>query len=528
MKYESILSKLHGDVWATTPTHHSLLANIVNDKLIKGKLSEAELTEKLFGARAYGANSEVGFGANNRQNSSLIIQVHGTLLAKTPYENVSAVTNTQRLANTFMQAAEDKDVEHVIIDFDTNGGSVQSLSDAAEAARYLASNKKTTAYISGAANSAGYWLAAQFDKIVANPNSTLGSIGVIMSTADTSKRYEAIGIQPIYITSGDKKAAGADGIEFTEDDKDYYQAIVDSSAKEFYTEVANGRGISISEVQSKYGNAAVFTARDALANGLADEVGTFASLNFGTDYLRESNPQYGGFDSVDLEAKNDEANNLKTEEKSERNESNNMDLNKLKAEYPELYENIVRSAKAEAQSEFNATQVVTETTANLESAIADLKAELEEISKERDDFKAIVSQLRSEAKVSLRKQTVAKVFGAHSFPEGFFASNDEKADFFASLQTLALAMSEDSDIDGEINSYISSQVGIFIRGQEAFKKQQEATTKVEPEASLITTDDFAAADYSGFSREAVGNFNSDGAGSIAYDNAFSRSGVRDY
>mgnify|MGYP000140397138 FL=1 len=52
------------------------------------------------------------------------------------------------------------------------------------------------------AASGGYYISAPSDKIYANPNTTTGSIGVIMSGYDMSGLYEKLGIRSVSITSG--------------------------------------------------------------------------------------------------------------------------------------------------------------------------------------------------------------------------------------------------------------------------------------------------------------------------------------
>lgn len=581
---------LHGGRWATTPQHHTFLSSILNDRLINGKLAEAEIKARLKGM-AYGIQAHDGSEVSAKRGKA-IVPVHGTLLPKTRYENVSAVTNTQKLADTFGKLADDDDVDEVLIDFDTNGGSVQSLSDAAEALRYLSSMKKTIGYSSGAANSAGYWLLAQTSRRIANPNATIGSIGVIMSSADTSKRYEREGIKPIYITSGDKKASGADGLEFSAADESYYQEIVDESAKEFYSEVARGLNISVEDVRERYGSARVWTARKAMEVGLVDEVGTFASLGIGTDYLSDSNPQYA-FSDLDLNANKLAETNLGADASNDVIiTEGNIDTVDLKAdtenesESEDAINEVIISEVAEQvanetvevieETVENTTEQTTDTdavedTANIQGEIMDLNkfraenndlyqsivlsaqeeiktklnADFEEVrngmkasndalqtqvdtlTEENDALNAKVASMEESNRIASRKNSAAKVFGSFSFPDGFLATQDEKVSYYANLEQFALSL-PDGDTEEALIGYIKGQTDIYLRGQANAAKEKE----VAEEKPLITDESIGSV-YDAFKQnpydtQASGSQGVQYSDKFSYDNFGQDSGLRKY
>lgn len=117
------------------------------------------------------------------------------------------------------------------------------------------------------AASGGYYVSAASDKIYANPNTTTGSIGVIISGYDMSGLYEKLGIRSFSITSG----ANKDMSEMNEEQVSIYQAMVDESYERFVQIVADGRGMSEEEVK-KLADGRIYTAKQAKANGLVDEI----------------------------------------------------------------------------------------------------------------------------------------------------------------------------------------------------------------------------------------------------------------
>ena len=82
-------------------------------------------------------------------------------------------------------------------------------------------------YMAHYAASGGYLISMAADKIYANPNTTTGSIGVIMSGFDMTGLYEKLGIRYVSITSGDFK----DSSKMTDEQIAVYQEQVD----EFYS-----------------------------------------------------------------------------------------------------------------------------------------------------------------------------------------------------------------------------------------------------------------------------------------------------
>jgi Periplasmic serine proteases (ClpP class) len=111
------------------------------------------------------------------------------------------------------------------------------------------------------------------DKIYANPNTTTGSIGVIMSGYDLSGLYEKLGIRYVSITSGDFK----DSSKLTDEQIAVFQEQVDEYYSKFVKIVAEGRGMSEDEVKT-LADGRVYTADQALGNGLVDEISLYQDM----------------------------------------------------------------------------------------------------------------------------------------------------------------------------------------------------------------------------------------------------------
>ena len=128
-------------------------------------------------------------------------------------------------------------------------------------------------YMAHYAASGGYMISMAADKIYANPNTTTGSIGVIMSGFDMTGLYEKLGIRYFSITSGEYK----DSSKMSEEQIAIYQAQVDEYYNKFVGIVSEGRGMDDAAVRA-VADGRVYTASQALEKGLIDEISLYEDM----------------------------------------------------------------------------------------------------------------------------------------------------------------------------------------------------------------------------------------------------------
>lgn len=177
--------------------------------------------------------------------------------------------------NYLNELKQDSSNKGVFLYFDTGGGGVYesdelylALMDYKEA-----TGRPVYAFFGPMACSGGYYAAMAADKIGANRNSTTGSIGVIISYTNVKGLYDKLGLETVYITSGRNKSMGASDLALTSEQRGIYQAIVDEAYDQFVGVVCEGRGMEQEEVRS-LADGRIYTAQQALENGLIDEVTT--------------------------------------------------------------------------------------------------------------------------------------------------------------------------------------------------------------------------------------------------------------
>ncbi|MDO4260998.1 MAG: signal peptide peptidase SppA [Eubacteriales bacterium] len=160
----------------------------------------------------------------------------------------------------------------ILLYVDSPGGTIY---ESEELYRKLVEYKEETGrpvwtYMAHYAASGGYYVSAPSDRIYANPNTTTGSIGVIMAGYDLSGLYEKLGIRYVSITSGSNK----DSSTLSDEQVAIYQSQVDEAYDRFVEIVADGRNMSDEQVR-ELADGRTYTARQALENGLIDEIGLY-------------------------------------------------------------------------------------------------------------------------------------------------------------------------------------------------------------------------------------------------------------
>lgn len=191
----------------------------------------------------------------------------------------SGLLNTVAGADAIMaqlrEAAEDPSIKAVVLRLDTPGGTAAAAQEISlEVDRLRASGKKVVVSMGDVAASGGYWIASRCDRIVANPGTITGSIGVIMETTDMQGLYEKIGLDSKVFKSGPHKDMGSSAREITPDEQVIFQNMVDDIYGQFVNTVSQGRGMDREQVL-KLADGRIFTGSQALDNGLVDELGNF-------------------------------------------------------------------------------------------------------------------------------------------------------------------------------------------------------------------------------------------------------------
>ncbi len=126
------------------------------------------------------------------------------------------------------------------------------------------------AYAAGTMASGAYYIACAADKIFANRNSTVGSIGVYIQLVNYAGLYEKLGIEGEYVNSGENNAMGNSFGHLTDEQRAIYQSVVDECYDQFVDIVCASRGYTRAEALPIC-DGRIYTAAQGLANGLIDD-----------------------------------------------------------------------------------------------------------------------------------------------------------------------------------------------------------------------------------------------------------------
>jgi len=169
---------------------------------------------------------------------------------------------------------EDDAIKGVIVRINSPGGSVGPSQEIYQELKKLAAKKKVFISAGGVCASGGYYIASAGEKIYANPSTITGSIGVIMEQVVAEELLKKVGIQPNTIKSGKFKDVGSPFRKMQDDERAYFQQILDSIHEQFMKDVAEGRKMPIEQVK-KLSDGRVYTGTQAKELGLVDGIGTF-------------------------------------------------------------------------------------------------------------------------------------------------------------------------------------------------------------------------------------------------------------
>lgn len=165
-------------------------------------------------------------------------------------------------------------IKAIVLRIDSPGGGVvpsQEIHDAVQRVR-TKQNKTVVASMGTVAASGGYYIAAAADRIIANPGTLTGSIGVIMELVNLEGLLKKVGVEGVVVKSGHYKDIGSPFRKMGADDRRILQSVMDDVHNQFIEAVAEGRSLDIAAVRT-LADGRIFTGRQAVDVKLVDELG---------------------------------------------------------------------------------------------------------------------------------------------------------------------------------------------------------------------------------------------------------------
>tara|TARA_Y100001968_G_scaffold315318_1_gene341784 strand:- start:372 stop:1145 length:774 start_codon:yes stop_codon:yes gene_type:complete len=180
---------------------------------------------------------------------------------------------TRKLVLKAIKQVEEREFPALLLRIDSPGGTVGDSQEIHGALlRLREKGCHVVASFGNISASGGVYVGVGAEKIVANPGTITGSIGVILRGNNLSKLLERIGIRFETIKSGVYKDILSPDRSLTPEEKELLQSLIDSSYEQFVKEVSKGRQLS-EEVVRSFADGRVFTGAQAKELGLVDELG---------------------------------------------------------------------------------------------------------------------------------------------------------------------------------------------------------------------------------------------------------------
>ena len=222
-------------------------------------------------ARSFTAHSGAGDAAKGTAKNKLaVIYAQGGISSG---ESSDGTIGSTSLAETIREAREDSSIKAIVLRVNSPGGSGLASDVIWREVKLATAVKPVVVSMGDVAASGGYYISAAATKIYAEPTTITGSIGVFGIIPNMQGFFK----NKLGITfDGTKTHQYADMMTvsrpLTEGEKLKIQQYVDEFYNGFKERVAEGRHMSVAEVDS-IGQGHVWTGVDAKANGLVDELG---------------------------------------------------------------------------------------------------------------------------------------------------------------------------------------------------------------------------------------------------------------
>jgi protease IV len=184
-----------------------------------------------------------------------------------------AIEDSQAVLAELKRLREMPWVKAIVVRIDSPGGAVAPTQEIFEEILRSKKQKPFIASMGGMATSGGYYIAAACDRIIANPGTLTGSIGVIMQLTNLEELMKKIGVRGVNVKSGPNKDIGSPFQPLSPEAREILQSLVDNVHSQFVAAVAKGRSMEEAQVR-KLADGRIYSGAQAQQLGLIDQFGT--------------------------------------------------------------------------------------------------------------------------------------------------------------------------------------------------------------------------------------------------------------
>jgi protease-4 len=189
-----------------------------------------------------------------------VIEVRGVIL------------DSQPVVEKLVKLRKNENIKAIVLRIDSPGGGVGPAQEIHAEVKKAQKEKKVVVSMGSVAASGGYYIACGADRILANPGSITGSIGVIVESLNVEELLGKLGLRSVVVKSGKHKDLGSPLRPMSAEDRRLLQGVIDSVHEQFIRAVAEGRKLPLEKVR-ELADGRIFSGDQARSLGLVDELG---------------------------------------------------------------------------------------------------------------------------------------------------------------------------------------------------------------------------------------------------------------
>ena len=203
-----------------------------------------------------------------------VVQASGDIVSGDSQDSPTGgfIMGGDTVASEIRTARENPAIRAIVLRIDSGGGSVAGSEVIRREVELANAVKPVVVSMSDVAASGGYWIATPARKIVADPDTITGSIGVLIGKFNIAGLYALLGMSTDYVATSDNATIFSDQQNFTPQQQAVIQKSLNETYAEFTAGVARGRHMSLGAVD-KIAKGRVWSGAQAKQLGLVDELG---------------------------------------------------------------------------------------------------------------------------------------------------------------------------------------------------------------------------------------------------------------
>src|SRR5437016_502616 len=244
------------------------------EKELKKRLGYKE-NDELHIARSsdYKQISQESLGLNKGEKIAVVYAAGDIVSGKSSFGgNGEETIGSDSLVRTINEARDDKGVRAIVLRIDSPGGSGLASDIIWRAIESAKAKKPVVVSMGDVAASGGYYIACNANKIVAEPSTITGSIGVVGGKPVIKGFYDWIGVSNEYVMRGQNSGMFRESEKFSDSERKKWLEFLGTTYDDFTSKVAKGRKKEQDYINS-IGQGRVWTGSQGKEKGLVDEYG---------------------------------------------------------------------------------------------------------------------------------------------------------------------------------------------------------------------------------------------------------------